>query len=473
MFARAVLAAALVAAAGASLSAGEGEESGQTKLALTVEIDGAIGPASARYLKEALADAAERHAEVVILRLNTPGGLVTSTREMIADIVASPVPIVGYVAPSGGHAASAGTYILYATHVAAMAPGTNIGAATPVEIGGPLPSLPGNGDHSKDTGEGKDQKSPNTPPSEDAMTAKVTNDAVAFIRSLAELRGRNADWAEKAVREAATLSANAALEAGVIDLVARDTAELLQLTDGRTVGVAGGKHTLATKGLAVETIEPGWLIQLLSVITDPNIAVVLMLIGVYGIVFEFTSPGAIAPGVIGTVSLLLGLYALNLLPIDYTGLALMLLGIGFLVIEAFNPTVVLGLGGVIAFLLGAAMLLKVEAPGYQMSWIVIGCAAALTLGLALLTGSYLWAARRNPPRAGAQAMRGLPAEILDWAGDEGHVRAQGERWRAEGEEAFAPGESVEVTGVRDLTLLVRRPQMRKPGDGEMPRPSAI
>ena len=434
-----------------------------------MEIDGAIGPASARYLKEALAEAAERHAEIVILRLNTPGGLVTSTREMIADIIASPVPIVGYVAPSGGHAASAGTYILYATHVAAMAPGTNIGAATPVELGGPLPSLPGDETRDKDCGDGKDQKSPTAPQSpEDAMTAKVTNDAVAFIRSLAELRERNADWAEKAVREAATLSANAALEAHVIDLVARDTTELLQLIDGRTVDVAGSKRTLATKGLPVETLKPGWLIELLSIITDPNIAVILMLIGVYGIVFEFSVPGAIAPGVIGTVCLLLGLYALNLLPIDYAGLALMLLGIGFLVIEAFNPTVVLGLGGVIAFLLGAAMLIKVEAPGYQMSWIVIGSAAALTLGLALLTGSYLWAARKNPPRVGAQAMRGLPAEILDWSGDEGHVRAQGERWRAEGDEAFAPGESVEVAGVKDLTLLVRRRQLRKQGEGEMP-----
>ena len=292
MLARAAfLAAALLAVAGASPSPETGEGSGKAKLALTVEIDGAIGPASARYLKEALAEAAERHAEIVILRLNTPGGLVTSTREMIADIIASPVPIVGYVAPSGGHAASAGTYILYATHVAAMAPGTNIGAATPVELGGPLPSLPGDETRDKDSGEGKDQKSPTAPQSsEDAMTAKVTNDAVAFIRSLAELRERNADWAEKAVREAATLSANAALEAHVIDLVARDTTELLQLTDGRTVDVAGSKRTLATKGLPVETLKPGWLIELLSIITDPNIAVILMLIGVYGIVFEFSSP---------------------------------------------------------------------------------------------------------------------------------------------------------------------------------------
>jgi membrane-bound serine protease (ClpP class) len=452
----ALLAAALVAAVVVCPPSATGEASGRERVALNVEIDGAIGPASARQLKEALAVATERNAEVVILQIDTPGGLVTSMREMIADILASPVPVIGYVAPAGGHAASAGTYILYATHVAAMAPGTNLGAATPIELGGPLPSLPGPGGD-KDNGTGKDQKTATgPPPAGDAMMAKVTNDAVALIRSLAELRGRNADWGEKAVREAASLSANAALQEHVIDFVARDTTELLQLADGRTVEVSGKKQALATKGLPVEMLDPGWFIRLLAVITDPNIAVILMLVGVYGIVFEFTSPGAVAPGVIGTICLLLGLYALNLLPINYTGLALMLLGIAFLIIEAFNPTVVLGLGGVSAFLLGAAMLLKIEGPGFEMSWAVIGAAAALTLGLALLTGSYLWAARRNLPRVGAQAMHGLSAEILDWSQGEGHVLAQGERWRAKADEPLALGDSVEVADVKDLVLTIRR-----------------
>ncbi|TIR29635.1 MAG: nodulation protein NfeD, partial [Mesorhizobium sp.] len=216
------------------------------------------------------------------------------------------------------------------------------------------------------------------------------------------------------------------------------------------------KKVLATKGLPVETLEPGWLIRLLAVITDPNIAVILMLIGVYGLVFEFTSPGAVAPGVIGTICLLLGLYALNLLPISYAGLALMLLGIIFLVVEVFNPTVVLGLGGVAAFLLGAAMLLRIEGPGFEMSWAVIGTAAVLTLGLALLTGSYLWAARKNLPRVGAQAMQGLPAKVLDWQGSEGHVLARGERWRAKADEPVAVGDSVEVADVRGLVLTIRR-----------------
>ncbi|RVC74276.1 MAG: nodulation protein NfeD [Mesorhizobium sp.] len=444
-FARvALLAAALMAAAVVSPFSSDGAG----KVALSVAIDGAIGPASTRQLEEALDTAAKRNAAVLILQLDTPGGLVTSMREMIADILASPVPVIGYVAPAGGHAASAGTYILYATHVAAMAPGTNLGAATPVEMGG-LPSLPGG---EKD----KDQKDATGRAAGDAMMAKVTNDAVALIRSLAELRGRNGDWGEKAVREAASLSANAALQEHVIDFVARDTTELLQLAEGRTVDVAGQKQVLATKGLPVETLEPGWFIRLLSVITDPNTAVILMLVGVYGIIFEFTSPGAVAPGVIGAICLLLGLYALNLLPINYAGLALMLLGIAFLVIEAFNPTVVLGLGGVAAFLLGSAMLLKVEGPGFAMSWAVIGPAAALTLGLALLTGTYVWAARKNPPRVGGEVMRGLPVKVLDWQGGEGHVLAQGERWRARADEPVAPGDSVEVTDVSDLVLTVRR-----------------
>ncbi|MET3524230.1 NfeD family protein [Mesorhizobium abyssinicae] len=445
IFARVVLlAAALLAAAVVSPFS----STGSGKVALSVAIDGAIGPASTRQLEEALDTAAKRDAAVLILQLNTPGGLVTSMREMIAAILASPVPVIGYVAPAGGHAASAGTYILYATHVAAMAPGTNLGAATPVELGG-LPSLPGG---EKD----KDQKDATGRPAGDAMMAKVTNDAVALIRSLAELRGRNGDWGEKAVREAASLSASAALQEHVIDFVARDTTELLQLADGRTVDVAGKKQVLATDGLPVETLEPGWFIRLLAVITDPNVAVILMLVGVYGIIFEFTSPGAVAPGVIGTICLVLGLYALNLLPINYAGLALMLLGIAFLAIEAFNPTVVLGLGGVAAFLLGSALLLKVEGPGFAMSWAVIGPAAALTLGLALLTGTYVWAARKSPPRVGGEAMRGLPVEILDWQGGEGHVLALGERWRARADEPVAPGDSVEVTDVGDLVLTVRR-----------------
>lgn len=445
----ALVAATMLVALVLSIRPGAAEEN--SRLALTIAIDGAIGPATANYVKDALAKAAERRAEVVILRLNTPGGLSTSMREIITDVLASPIPVIGYVAPSGAHAASAGTYILYATHIAAMAPGTNIGAATPVQIGSPIPGLPGG---TPDKGDKKDSDHPSE---KDTMTMKVTNDAVAFIRSLAELRGRNADWAEKAVREAATLSANGALQAKVIEVIARDPADLLRQVDGRTVEVAGGKtQRLATKGDLVEAIDAGWVSRTLAVITDPNVAFVLLMVGIYGLIFEFMSPGAVAPGVVGTICLLLGLYALNMLPINYAGFALMLVGIALLAFEAFNPTVVIGLGGVIAFVLGAAMLFRVEAPGYRLSWSVIGAVAAMFTGLILVVLGALRRARNGPDRVGAQAMRGLPAEVLDWSETSGHVFTNGERWLARGSETFKSGEIVEVANIVDLTLVVRR-----------------
>lgn len=453
----AAIAAAVLFASPSLMSA---QENGRA--VLMIEIDGAIGPATARYVKEALTTAGERRAGVVVLRLNTPGGLVTSMREIVADVIGSPVPVVGYVAPSGGHAASAGTYILYATHIAAMAPGTNLGAATPVQIGSPLPGLPGAPDKND-----KDKKDDAQQPAlKDAMTAKATNDAVALIRSLAELRGRNADWAEKAVREAASLSASSALQANVIDFVARNPAELLEQIDGRTVELAGGdKRQLATRGLTIERLDPGWLIRFLSVITDPNVAFILLIVGIYGLIFEFSTPGAIAPGVVGTICLLLGFYALNMLPINYAGLALMLLGIAFLIVETFNPTMVLGLGGVVSFLLGAAMLFRIEATGYRLSWPVVIIATAMICSLTIMVLGSLWRARGNPARVGGQAMRGLSAEVLDWSGSTGHVFTHGERWRAQGAEALAPGETVEVAGIENLTLVVRRRSARTASEG--------
>jgi membrane-bound serine protease (ClpP class) len=331
-----------------------------------------------------------------------------------------------------------------------MAPGTNIGAATPVQIGGSIPGLP-SGAPDK---EGRDKKDGEP---KDAMTVKTTNDAVAFIRSLAELRGRNADWAEKAVREAATLSANGALQAHVIEFIARDQADLLRQIDGRAVEIANGKtRRLATKDAVIESIDPEWTSRFLAVITDPNVAFILLMVGIYGLIFELMSPGAVAPGVVGAICLVIGLYALNLLPINYAGLALILVGIALLAIEAFNPTVVIGVGGIIAFVLGAVMLFRVEPPGYRLSWSVIGIVAAIFTGFILVVLGSLRRARKGPVRVGAQAMRGLPAEVLDWSENEGHVFAHGERWQARGAEPFKPGDVVEVANIVDLTLLVRR-----------------
>lgn len=442
----------LMASAAVGVSTAEPETSVDRHV-VSIAVTGPIGPATAKYVKDTLNAANPQQVEAVILRLNTPGGLATSMREIVADVLASPVPVIGFVAPAGAHAASAGTYILYATHLAAMAPGTNLGAATPVQIGGPLaPTAP-----EPEKGKNGDRSAPG---SKDAMTAKATNDAVAFIRSLAELRHRNADWAEAAVREAESLSALAALDKGVIDLVARTPEELLTRIDGREVEVSGQPRRLATRDLPIRPDEPGWLLRLLAVITNPNVAFILMLVGVYGLIFEFSNPGAVVPGVIGAISLVLGLYALNMLPVDYTGLALMLLGLAFLVAEAFNPTLVLGLGGLVAFLLGAMMLIDTDAPEFQLSWTVVGGALMVSIGLLSLTLGYVWRMRHQPVRTGAPAMLGQLAEVLDWSGQEGHVLAVGERWQARALQALAPGERVRITGVKGLTLeVIRAPEM--------------
>jgi len=448
----------LTASTAATAPAAEPQTSTERHV-VSIALTGPIGPATAKYVKDTLLSASPQQVEAVILRLNTPGGLATSMREIIADVLASPVPVIGFVGPAGAHAASAGTYILYATHVAAMAPGTNLGAATPVQIGGPLaPTAP---EPEKDKN-GSDRSAPG---SKDALTAKVTNDAVAFIRSLAELRHRNADWAEAAVREAASLSALAALDKGVIDVVARSPEELLARIDGREVEVMGQQRRLATRDLSIRPDEPGWLIRLLAVITDPNVAFILMLVGVYGLIFEFSNPGAVVPGVVGAISLVLGLYALNMLPVDYTGLALMLLGLAFLVAEAFNPTLVLGLGGLVAFLLGAMMLIDTDAPEFQLSWTVVGGALVVSIGFLSLTLGYVWRTRYQPVRTGTSAMLGQTAEVLDWAGHEGHVLALGERWQARAPQALAPGERVRITGIEGLMLEVIRARDRAAGSG--------
>lgn len=440
-------------------------------IAVLADIKGPIGPAATRYVKNSVEFAKERQASVLILRIDTPGGLATSMRDIIEHILASPVPVIGYVAPPGARAASAGTYIMYATSLAAMAPGTNLGAATPIQLGGGGPTLPKfpSGDEKQDqqspdnnTSEDKNEDAAaSTPKPEKPGELKAINDAAAFIRSLAELHGRNAEWAVKAVREADSISAKEAFELTVIELIATDIGELLSNADGRTVIVAGREQKLQTSGLTIEQFEAGTLTKLLGIISNPNVALILMLIGVYGLIFEFANPGTIGPGIIGAICLLLGLYALNQLPLDYAGFALLLLGIAFMVAEAVTPTFgILGIGGLIAFIIGATMLIETDVPEYQLSWTVIGVTAALSAATLTLLLGYVWRSFRRPVVTGITGLKGSHAQIIDWSNGEGHVWAQGERWSAVGKGPFSAGEDVRIERVDGLTLFVSRPSNR-------------
>lgn len=431
--------------------------------ALVLDIKGPIGPAISDYVTRGLDAARVRGASLVILRMDTPGGLDTSMREIIQAILTSAVPVATFVAPGGARAASAGTYILYASHIAAMAPGTNLGAATPVKIGGGRQPLP----FPKEKEEEK-KPLPNIVPlalettptaaaeeSQDAMEEKILNDAAAYIRSLAELRGRNVEWAEKAVREAASLAASEAAAVNVIDFVATDLHDLLAKADGRTVGVPGGEKTLSSAGLATKILEPDWRTNLLAVITNPNVAFILMLIGMYGIIFEFINPGSIYPGTIGAISLIIGLYAMHVLPVDYAGLALILLGIALMVGEAFVPSFgILGLGGTASFLIGATLLFDTDVPGLGLSWPVIIGTTAVSAGLLAVVLAMAVRAHRRPVATGEEEMIGMKGEVTDWDGIAGRVLIHGENWLAEADRGFVPGDSVKVIERRGLTLIV-------------------
>jgi membrane-bound serine protease (ClpP class) len=424
--------------------------------AVVLEIDGAIGPAIADYVVRELHDLKPSETRLVIIRMNTPGGLDTSMREIIRAILASPIPVASYIAPSGARAASAGTYITYASAIAAMAPGTNLGAATPIQMGG-LPQLPGRTPAQPEGQKGQDKASGSkgeSPEPADTETRKMVNDAVAYIRSLAELNGRNADWAAQAVRSAVSLPASEALKLHVIDVIADDLPNLLRQIDGRTVTVAGKSERLATAGLEIVNAAPDWRTELLAIITNPNIAFILMLLGVYGLIFEFLSPGAVAPGLIGAISLLVALYALNLLPINYAGAALVLLGIGLMVAEAHIGSFgVIGLGGVIAFVIGATMMFP-SGPGFNLSLPVLGAATIMTAGLFLLVLSLLLRSRRRPVVTGREALVGAAGESLEWAGAEGRVRVRGEIWRARAARPLPPGTRIKVIDREGLVLVV-------------------
>lgn len=418
---------------------------------VVAEIDGAISPASAAYFLRAQDEAKRVQAELLVLRLNTPGGLDSSMREMIQGILASPVPVATFVAPSGARAASAGTYLLYASHIAAMTPGTNLGAATPVAIGiGGDSGKPPAGD----SADGKERA-----PAASSMEKKAVQDAAAYLRSLAQLRGRNAEWAEKAVREAESLSADEALKLKVVDFVATDLPDLLRQADGRSVKVAQGEHRLELEGAAIVTIKHNWKERALAAVADPNIALILMMLGIYGLLFEFYTPGFGVAGVIGAISLLLALYSFAMLPINAAGALLLLVGIAMMAAEAFTPSFgVLGFGGVVAFVAGALMLIDAEIPGLEISLaFVLPLAAASALILAGI-GAFALRARQRPAVSGTEAMIGGTAVALEDFEREGWVQASGERWYARSETALTRGERARIVAVDGLTLVVQPEQ---------------
>jgi membrane-bound serine protease (ClpP class) len=459
---------------------------------LVLEVRDAIGPASADYMIRGMARAHQSGAKLVVIKLDTPGGLDTSMRQIIQAILASPVPVAVYVSPEGSRAASAGTYILYAAHVAAMAPATTLGAATPVAIGitGPerkppaedksdKPSTekakkddPKKGDSNQGDakdGEAKTDDARTGPPlgPADAMTAKQVHDASAFIRGLAQQRGRNAEWAERAVREAVSLTASEALRDKVIDIVAKDVPDLLAQSDGRTVRVQSADVKLATRGLAFDTVLPDWRQRLLSVIANPSFALILMMIGIYGLMFEFSSPGFGVPGTVGAICLLLALFALQLLPVNYAGLGLILLGMALLAAELLTPAFgVLGVGGVVAFIAGGLLLFDRDIPGFGVPLALIFGLAASSAALVLLGGGMALKARRRAVVSGQEEMIGAVGQVLVVNAQGTWAQVHGERWKVSSPEPLAPGQRVRVTALHGLILDVRaEPEATVKGPG--------
>ncbi|MDT8337613.1 MAG: nodulation protein NfeD [Sulfurimonas sp.] len=406
-------------------------------LVVKLEIKGAIGPASSEYLKEGMEFAREKDAHMILIELDTPGGLSSSMRDMIQAITNSSLPVVTYVYPKGAHAASAGTYLLYASHIAAMSPGTNLGAATPVSL---MPT-------------------PNTDANSSALSTlekKVTNDAVAYIKSLAELNERNVSWALSAVEEAKSISASDALKYGVIDLIAEDIEELLQKLDGREVVLSGKKMTLSTKNTLIQSFEPSWKSRFLSTITNPNIAYILLLLAIYGIFFELMNPGSIFPGVIGVISGVIALYALNMIPFDYAGLLLILLGLAFMVAEVFVVGFgILGIGGVIAFAFGSLLLFDADTLGQSVSIPLIIAFSLSSLAFFVLVMKLFLSSRSAKVVSGADEMIGAAAKVVDVREDGYLVHCHGETWSAVSESKLSIGQNVEVVKLSGLVLKVK------------------
>jgi len=417
--------------------------------AILVDVQGPIGPATVEFLVDSLEKASTLNAELLIIRLDTPGGLDASTRDIVKAILNSPVPVATFVAPEGARAASAGTYILYASHIAAMSPVSHVGAATPVSIIGGKP--PG---QEEPDGDEKDSEATTEPT--DVMSRKAINDAVAWVRALATKRGRNADWAELAVREAASITAIEALENGVIDLIAQDVGELLEQVHGKTVEVQGRERVMDTSSLLVEQLEPSWKSELLSVITSPTIAYLLLLIGVYGLIFEGYNPGAVFPGVIGAICLLVALYAFQMLPVNYAGFALIILGIILMIAEAIVPSFgALGIGGVIAMVIGSIILIDTDVPGFMVSRPLIGAIAlASSFGLMAIIGIAM-KARQRPVVSGREELVGATGTALLDFEHQGSVFVHSERWSAITSAPLLEGQAIVVTDIDGLMLKVR------------------
>ncbi|MBS3953938.1 MAG: nodulation protein NfeD [Methylomicrobium sp.] len=418
-----------------------------------LQIQDAIGPATSDYIERSMDKAVESGAKAVLILLDTPGGLDTSMRQIIKKIIASPIPVITYVSPGGARAASAGTYLLYASHVAAMAPGTNLGAATPIQLvptGNPDEFSGDEPDKSKSSGDKSQGTTAKNP-----MTQKAVNDAVAYIRSLAEMRGRNAGWAERAVREAASLSAEQAIKLNVIDIVAVDRADLLKQLENRIIPVLGQNITLQTKDAEIRLIEPDWRSELLSVITNPNIAYILLLAGIYGLIFEFSNPGIIVPGTIGGICLLLALFAFQVLPVNYAGMALILLGIALMIAEAFVPSIgILGFGGLTAFVIGSVILMDTDAPGFGINFALIGAFALSSAAFLIIAVGLLLKARHKPVATGAEELSGaIGIALKDFTGT-GLVRVHSEIWQARSGEALHKNQKIQVNNRDGLILEV-------------------